>query len=65
MLINSILFYLSIAIVFFVCVPGILFTIPTNSVYLTTALHSVIFVLVHRTVMAHFKKNLGIQEPRM
>jgi len=65
MWINFILFYLSIAIVFFVCVPGILFTIPTNSVYLTTALHSIIFVLVHRTVMAHFKKNLGIKEPDM
>jgi general stress protein CsbA len=53
------------AIVFFLCVPGILFTIPTNNVYLTTALHSVVFVIAHHTVNAYLKKNFGMEEPRM
>ena len=51
-------------LVFFLCVPGILFTIPTKSVYLTTALHAVIFVIVHHTLNALLKKHFGIEEPR-
>jgi len=53
------------ALVFFLCVPGILFTIPTDNKYLTTALHAIVFVIVHHTVNANLKKYFGIEEPRV
>lgn len=52
-------------IVFFLCVPGIVFTIPVKNVYLRTALHAVIFVVAHHTLNAFLKKQFGIEEPRM
>jgi general stress protein CsbA len=51
-------------VVFFCCVPGILFTIPTENVYLTTGLHAVVFVIVHHTLNDYLKTNFGIEEPR-
>jgi general stress protein CsbA len=52
-------------LVFFLCVPGILFTIPTGNKYLTTALHAVVFVIVHHTLNAYLQKHFGLEEPRM
>jgi hypothetical protein len=52
-------------LVFFLCVPGILFTVPTGNVYLSTAIHAVIFVFVHHTLNAFLKKQFEIEEPRL
>jgi hypothetical protein len=51
-------------LVFFLCVPGILFTIPVKNVYARTALHAVVFVIAHHTLNAFLKKQFGIEEPR-
>jgi len=51
-------------IVFFVCVPGIVFTIPAENVYYTTALHAVLFVIIHHTLNDILKTHFGIEEPR-
>lgn len=53
------------AIVFFLCVPGILFTIPIQDKYLMTAAHAVVFVIVHHFVNAYLKATFGMEEPRM
>jgi hypothetical protein len=53
------------AIVFFLCVPGILFTIPLGNKYAIAAAHAVVFVIVHHSVNAFLKAKFGMEEPRM
>jgi len=52
-------------LVFFVCVPGIVFTVPTENKYLTAGVHAVIFVIVHHLLNAVLKKEFGIEEPSL
>ena len=52
-------------LVFFLCVPGILFTFPSDNKYITTAAHAVIFVVVHHAVNAYLKKHYGMEEPKL
>lgn len=52
-------------IIFFLLVPGILFTIRTGNKYLTTAIHAVLFVIVHHVVNAYLKKHYNMEEPTM
>ena len=51
-------------LVFFMCVPGILFTVPSENKYITTGAHAVIFVIVHHLLNAFLKKEFGIEEPK-
>ena len=52
-------------LVFFLCVPGILFTVPAENKYITTAAHAVIFVIVHHLLNAFLKKEFGLEEPKL
>jgi len=53
------------AFIFFLCVPGILFTIKTDNKYLTTALHAIVFVIFHHIVNAYLQREFGMEEPKM
>jgi CDP-diglyceride synthetase len=53
------------AVIFFLLVPGILFTIPTKSKYTTAAAHAVLFVIVHHYVNAYLQKHYGMKEPQL
>ena len=46
-------------------VPGIVFTIPSQSKYVTAAAHAVLFVIVHHVVNAYLKKHFGMDEPSL
>jgi hypothetical protein len=52
------------ALVLFICVPGILFTLPVGNKYAIAAAHAVVFVILHHTVNAFLKKNFNMEEPR-
>ena len=52
-------------LVFFLCVPGILFTFPSDNKYVVAGAHAVVFVIVHHFVNAYLKKHFGMEEPKM
>jgi len=52
-------------LIFFLLVPGIVFTIPSQSKYVTAVAHAVLFVIVHHVVNAYLKKYFGMEEPRL
>ena len=52
-------------LVFFLCVPGILFTVPSDNKYITASAHAVIFVIAHHILNAFLKKEFGVEEPRL
>ncbi len=52
-------------LVFFLCVPGILFTLPVGNKYMIAAAHAVVFVIAHHTVNAVLKAKFGMEEPRL
>lgn len=52
-------------LIFFLMVPGILFTVPSQSKYITAAAHAVLFVIVHHVVNAYLKKHFGMEEPKL
>jgi hypothetical protein len=52
-------------LIFFLMVPGIVFTVPSQSKYITAAAHAVLFVIVHHFVNAYLKKHFGMEEPSL
>jgi hypothetical protein len=52
-------------VIFFLMVPGVLFTIPTGNKYLTIAAHAVLFVIVHHVVNGLLKKHFNMEEPSL
>jgi hypothetical protein len=52
-------------VVFFLMVPGILFTVPLQNKYAVAAVHAVLFVIVHHTLNAVLKKQFGLSEPTL
>jgi hypothetical protein len=52
-------------LVFFLMVPGILFTVPAKSKYVTAAVHAVLFVIAHHFVNAFLRREFGMEEPRL
>lgn len=52
-------------LIFFLLVPGILFTVPTGNKYATAAVHAVLFVIAHHTVNALLKKYFNMEEPSL
>ena len=52
-------------LVFFLMVPGIVFTVPLGNKYAITAAHAVLFVIVHHLLNAILKKQFNLTEPTL
>ena len=52
-------------LIFFLMVPGIVFTVPSQSKYITAAAHAVLFIIVYHVVNAYLKKYFGMEEPTL
>lgn len=52
-------------LIFFLMVPGILFTVPSQSKYITATAHAVLFVIVHHVINAYLKKHFCMEEPTL
>ncbi len=52
-------------LVFFLMVPGIIFTVPLENKYYTAAVHAVLFVIVHHSLDAILKKLFNLEEPSL